>query len=140
MSGGRVLGCDLQAHGGKNSMTAKLVPTELGASSCQEMKMLATWAQQGPQVDSKAGSASSSGHLSLVSALPTAWGQALSLRVKGTKQGVEGWKPGTEVLGDLISMCETKRAWSGKPFWKCEELRLLFENSHFPGMDKPRER
>lgn len=51
----------------------------------------------------------------------TFWGQALPFRVKGSKKGAEYWKQGTEVLGNLITMCEAKRVCGLKLLQKCEE-------------------
>lgn len=74
-------------------MKAILIPTKLGLNSCQVMKMLALaglhFMRRGTR-DSKAGSASNSGNLSMVLPLSPPPGDRLSaFRVKGAKQGVE---------------------------------------------------
>lgn len=38
----------------------------------------------------------------------TSWEKGSPPRVKGSKQGAEYWKLGSEVFGNLITKCETK--------------------------------
>lgn len=107
-------------------MKARLIPTKAALSSCQEMTLgwllLGYIFRERAPRRLKSRSASSSASLSMVLQLSSPPGdRSQAFRIKGAKQGVECWKPGTEVLGNLISTCETKRTYSWKPLQKCED-------------------
>lgn len=141
-----VLACNLQAPWHDNVMKARLIPTKVGLSSCQEMTLgwllLGYIFREGAPRRFKSRSAASSGNLSMVLQLsPPPGDRSQAFRIKGAKQGVECWKPGTEVLGNLISTCETKRAYRWEPLQKCEDydcfLRTLISQERTsPGKDE----
>lgn len=66
--------------------------------------------EKGPTEDPHIGLCVSSGCLPVALQGPHLLGKGSPPSVKGSKQGAECWKQESEVLGNLIRKCETKKS------------------------------